>query len=104
MFVRKQRYRMPKTLDDAAEKVISDLPGGHQEILSRMNDKQFHRFYEKVAKFILDDFDLWLGNEELLRSCYSTHPDDNSTCDPAKIILDRVREKLQEIAGIIIIT
>ncbi|MEJ2477151.1 MAG: hypothetical protein P8Y40_06575 [Desulfobacterales bacterium] len=66
MFVRKQRYRMPKTLDDAAEKVISDLPGGHQEILSRMTDKQFQRFYEKVAKFILDDFDLWLGNEELL--------------------------------------
>ncbi|MFO7687456.1 MAG: hypothetical protein R6V60_15340 [Desulfobacterales bacterium] len=104
MFVRKPHHRMPKTLDDAAEKVISDLPGEHQEMLSGMTDDQFQRFYESVAKFILDDFNLWLGNQELLRSCYSIHNRDNASSDPARIILDRVREKLQETAGIVIIT
>jgi hypothetical protein len=104
MFVRKPHHRMPKTLDDAAEKVISDLPGELQEMLSGMTDDQFQRFYESVAKFILDDFDLWLGNQELLRSCYSIHNRDNPSSDPARIILDRVREKLQETAGIVIIT
>jgi hypothetical protein len=104
MFVRKPKDRIPKTLEEAAEKVIADLPGGHQDILARMNDRQFQKFYESIAKFILDDFDLWLGNQELLYSCYSAHPEEKASSDPARIILDRVRKKLHDTAGIVIIT
>lgn len=101
MFEKKKRYTIPKTLDQAADLLISDLPPDYRELFSKMDDADFDLLYETVGGFILDDFKLWLGNEDLLRSCYRGGGKNND--DPAKIILNRVREKLQEETGIVII-
>ena len=98
----KRWYNVPKTIDEAAELLISDLSATHQDILSKLDDQEFDRFYESVAKFVLDDFELWSGNEALLWSCYTN--DNDRAAEPAKIILNRVREMLQEVSGIVIIT
>ena len=62
---------VPKTIDKAAELLISDLSATHQEILSKLDDQEFDQFYESVARFVLDDFGLWSGNQVLLHSCYA---------------------------------
>jgi hypothetical protein len=104
MYEKKSRFNIPKTLDEAADLLISDLPPAYQELLCRMDTQEFDRLYDSVAGFILDDFKLWLGNEALLISCYRQSGEGEQDGEPAKIILDRVREKLQETAGIVIIT
>ena len=102
----KRLYDVPKTIDEAAELLISDLSATHQEILSKLDDQEFDQFYESVARFVLDDFELWAGNEALLQSCYTYDNDrvNDAAAEPAKIILNRVREMLQEVSGIVIIT
>ena len=104
MYDKKRWYDIPKTIDEAAELLISDLSTSHQEVLSNLDDEEFNQFYESVAKFVLDDFELWCGNHALLRSCFTSTATVDSVAEPAKIILNRVREMLQETSGIVIIT
>ena len=104
MYDRKRWHGIPTTIDEAAELLISDLSANHQEVLSKLDDEDFDQFYESVAKFVLDDFDLWSGNDALLRSCYRTDRNVDSEAGPVKILLNRVREMLQETSRIVIIT
>ncbi len=96
--------QMPKTVDEAADRLIADLSVMDQEILSKMDDDEFNRFYEAIAACILDDFNLWTGNDRLLISCYATGRGNNVNDEPARIILKKVKQKLQDTAGIVIIT
>jgi hypothetical protein len=101
---KKRWYEVPKTIDEAAEILISDLSATHQEVLSKLDDQEFDQFYKSVARFVLDDFELWSGNDALLQSCYTYDRTKDAATEPAKIILNRVREMLQEVSGIVIIT
>ncbi len=96
--------QMPKTVNEAADRLIADLSIMDQEILSKMDDDEFDRFYEAVATCILDDFNLWTGNDRLLISCYAAGERNNGDNEPARIILKKVKQKLQHTAGIVIIT
>ncbi len=97
---KKQWIEIPRTPNEAAELLLSDLSAGHQKVLSNLDNEEFDLFYEFVAKFILDDFELWSGNDALLHSCYESLPTGDTSAEPAKIILNRVREMLQETCGI----
>ena len=103
MFEKKKRYTTPRTLDEAADLLIADLPPEYQDLLTKMSEEDFNRLYDSVGGYILDDFKLWLGNEALLVSCYRESGESEDTSDPARIILNRVREKLQEAAGLVIV-
>jgi hypothetical protein len=103
MFEKKKRYTTPRTLDEAADLLIADLPPEYQDLLTKMSEEDFNRLYDSVGGYILDDFKLWLGNEALLVSCYRESGEPEDTSDPARIILNRVREKLQETAGLLIV-
>jgi hypothetical protein len=96
--------QMPKTVDEAADRLIADLSIMDQEILSKMDNDEFDRFYEAVAACILDDLALWTGNDQLLISCYAAEERNNGDDEPARIILKKVKQKLQHTAGIVIIT
>jgi hypothetical protein len=96
--------QMPKTVDEAADRLIADLSIMDQEILSKMDDDEFDRFYDAVATCILEDFNLWTGNDRLLTSCYAAEEGKKVDDEPARIILKKVKHKLQHTAGIVIIT
>ncbi len=104
MYDKTRWYNTPTTIDEAAELLMSDLSAKHQEVLSTLDGEEFNEFYESVATFVLNDFDLWSGNDALLRSCYRTNGTVDSATEPARIILNRVREMVQETSGIVIIT
>lgn len=99
-----RRYRIPRTVEEAADLLIGDLPVGHQQAVAHMDDADFELFYNSVGKYILDDFEIWNGNEELLRSCYRSAGKRSAGKDPARIILERVREILRAGSGVVIIT
>lgn len=104
MYEKKRRFRIPRTVDEAARLLIADLSAGHQQALAHMDDTDFKRFYNSVGKYILADFEIWSGNEELLGSCYRATRKRSTANDPAWIILERVREILRAASGVIIIT
>lgn len=104
MYEKKTRYQMPKTVDEAAGMLITDLQLNHQDTLSAMSEAQFDRLYESVAPFLIDEFSLWSGNADLLDSCLSQASDALARYDPAWVILNRVREILSAPEGVVIVT
>jgi len=103
MYDKNTRYRLPRTVDEAAALLISDLKLDHQDALSTMSNEQFNRFYESVAPFLIDEFSLWSGNEPLLDNCLSQATDAQARYDPAWVILSRVRDILSAPEGLVII-
>lgn len=96
------RKKTPKTVNEAAELLLSDLLMQHLRTLSNMTDEDFNMLCDKVAPHLIKEFKLWEGNAELLDSCFSRTDIDET--DPARIILTRVKQILQNFNGYLVIT
>lgn len=93
---------MPRTVDEAAELLISDLLIQHLQALSNMTEDDFDLMCQEVTPYLLDEFKLWQGNDRLLESCLNRAGD--SLSDPARIILDSVKKKLRDFNCFVVIT
>lgn len=102
MFDRKTRHPIPRTVEEAAELLLSDLLMQHLQALSKMTEPDFDRLCDQVAPYLIDEFRLWQGNNALLDSCYSQQ--DEGEVDPARIILNRVKQILHDFNGFLVIT
>jgi hypothetical protein len=92
----------PRSVDEAAELLLSDLLMQHLQTLSNMSETDFDLLCEKVSPYLMEEFKLWDGNQALLDSCFSK-TDTNET-DPARIILNRVKQILNDFHGFLVIT
>lgn len=92
MTVNSQNDRPPRSVDEAAERLIADLLIQHLSALSRMSEEEFNTLCDHVTPFLLDEFEIWQGNNALLESCYEDT--DAAVDDPARIILNRVKDIL----------
>ena len=102
MFNEKARRMVPRTVDEAAELLISDLLIQHLQALSNMNEDDFDLLCHEVTPFLLDEFKLWQGNDQLLESCLKRAGDRED--DPARIILDSLKKKLRDLNCFVVIT
>jgi hypothetical protein len=102
MFNHKVTYRLPKSVDEAAELLLSDLLLEHLQTLMLMSEDDYSRLCEKLAPYLLEEFQIWQGNNDLLYSCYKCCED--AAEDPTRIILNRIRQMLQEFHGLFVIT
>jgi hypothetical protein len=103
MYSKKICPRLPGNVDEAAELLITDLLTQHLQTLSHMTDEQFELLCDRVSPYLLEEFQVWHGNDQLLGSCFLQDDDDNQN-DPARIILSRVKKKLQDFNGFLVIT
>jgi hypothetical protein len=101
MSFKKNLTRIPKTVDEAAEYLISDILLQHLQALSQLSEQEFEMLYEKVTPYLLDEFRLWQGNNQLMESCMDRSQDTHE--DPARIILNSVKEKLRNFNGFMVI-
>ncbi|MCF8053210.1 MAG: hypothetical protein K9L59_18390 [Desulfobacterales bacterium] len=105
MYQQMPRYELPETVDDLADLLLSDLTVEHKKALSSMNRAEFEQMYLAVAEALLDEFDLWTGNDKLLASCMAeageSDPDD---FEPARIVLEKMRNRMVEEAYIYVVT
>lgn len=92
----------PKSLDEAAELLLSDLLMQHLQTLSNMTEEDFDLLCERVTPYLIEEFKLWEGNDDLLDSCFSKS--DTEETDPARIILNRVKQMLSDFHGFLVIT
>ena len=102
MQAKKERYRRPRTVNEAAEQLLSDLLVQHLQTLSRMPEKEVNELCDHVTPYRNEEFEIWQGNIDLLDSCYRQSKADNE--DPARIILNRVKEMLNNFNGFLVIT
>jgi hypothetical protein len=104
MYEKPNMQKLPRTVDEVADLLISDLPPQHMATLSGLSENEFVRLYDSVANYVLDEFKVWTGNDDLLESCMNQVDDANQTTDPAMIILRRVWQKLNDFPEILIVT
>lgn len=104
MYEKSNMPSLPQTVDEVADLLISDLPPNEMAKLSRMDKNDFLSFYDSVAQYVLDEFQVWTGNDGLLESCLAKVSDSDDATDPAMIILIRVWQKLNDFPEILIIT
>jgi hypothetical protein len=104
MYEKPNMHNLPRTVDEVADLLISDLPPQEMATLSGMTENDFVRLYDSVANYVLDEFKVWTGNEDLLESCLDQVSTEDQNTDPAMIILRRVWQKLNDFPEILIIT
>ena len=104
MYEKPFKPSLPRTVDEVADLLIADLPPQEMMMLSKMDQNDFLRLYDSVAQYVLDEFKVWTGNEDLLESCMSNVITGVDDTDPAMIILRSVRKKLNDLNDILIIT
>ena len=102
MSSKKVRHRLPGNVDEAAELLISDLLLQHLQTLSQLSDDQFELLCDKISPYLLEEFKIWQGNDQLLGSCFVQVDADSQ--DPARVILSRVKQMLQDFHGFLVIT
>ncbi len=104
MFKKNSKYQIPKSVDEAAETLIADLLTCHVDSINALDEKEFNRLYKAICPYMIDEFKIWSGNDQLLSSCLQEAGLDTENFDPAKIILKKIKAKLMDTYGIIIIT
>ncbi len=92
----------PKSVNEAAELLLSDLLMQHLQTLSNMTEEDFDLLCERVTPYLIEEFKLWEGNDDLLNSCFAKT--DTEETDPARIILNRVKQMLSDFHGFLVIT
>ncbi len=101
MMRQNSKHRCPQTVDEAAERLISDLLIQHLNALARMNEEEFKTLCDHVTPFLLDEFEIWQGNNALLESCYRNGDSDSD--DPARVILKRVKQLIKQFNGYLVV-
>jgi hypothetical protein len=91
----------PRTVDEAAQLLLSDLLIQHLQALSQMSKSEFEELCDRVTPYLIDEFRLWQGNDALLNSCLSHNSEED---DPARVILNKVKEIISDFHGFLVIT
>lgn len=104
MYEKPHRPVLPRTVDEVANLLIADLPPQEMVTLSSMSENDFMRLYDSVAQYVIDEFKIWTGNDDLLASCLSNVNGHEQDTDPAMVILRRMWQKLNAFPEILIIT
>lgn len=93
--------QIPRTVDEAAQLLLSDLLIQHLQILSQLSNGEFEELCDHVTPYLIEEFQLWQGNVALLNSCLNH---DTGEDDPARIILNKVKDILCDFNGLLVIT
>ena len=101
MIDRSKRFKLPTTVEEAVDVLISDLTTQQMSTMGLMSDEEFDLLCRQLVPHLQHDFRLWTGNDRLLLDCFETVDNDTST-DPMRIIMERMRERLSSDQGVFI--
>ena len=89
--------KLPKTVDEAVEKLIADLPLKDKTTIANMVEKDLMTLQFTLGSYIGSEFGIWTGNFELLYSCKQASGDMHIDPDHAPIvIIERLWKRLRE--------
>lgn len=84
--------RVPNSVQEAVDYMIAVLDRDEKELIRTADEADLGQFHFGLGTGIREAFNLWHGNEELLKSCGSErmHPD-----DAAMVIIEALWRRLQ---------
>ena len=71
-------FRLPETVDEAVERLLSVLEDEHKAVLAFMQEEDLIDLQFSLGLAIRNAFDLHVPWSKLLASCAVVHPDDAS--------------------------
>jgi hypothetical protein len=60
---------LPKTADEAVERLISELPLKDRVSIAKMNKRELSAMHVILGPGIRERYGFWTGNQELMESC-----------------------------------
>jgi hypothetical protein len=94
---KRTQKRVPRTVEDAADVLISRLSLRDKATIAYMNREDLYSIHLSLGEFIKSNFGLWEGNEELIASCRTISKEDNlKEDDAASVIIGEVWERLRK--------
>lgn len=91
------RQKYPKTVDEAVELLIKELPLKDKAKLAGMSESQLPHLHPSLGRYIRNNYGLTENNTKLLASCRNLADDHKMDEDSAPfIVIKRLREKLKE--------
>ena len=90
------RDRQPQTVQEAIEKLASELPLKDKTTIANMGEADLPRLNALLGRYILEEFGLWSGNKNLAKSCLALadHPLQNES-DALKVIIKKLWQELK---------
>jgi len=89
--------KLPKTVDEAVEKLIKDLPLKDKTTIAKMAEKDLMTLQFTLGSYIGSEFGVWTGNAELLYSCKRASGDVHVDPDHAPtVIIEKLWKRLRE--------
>jgi hypothetical protein len=89
--------KLPKTVDEAVEKLIKDLPLKDKTTIAKMAEKDLMTLQITLGSYIGSEFGVWTGNAELLYSCKRASGDVHIDPDYAPIvIIEKLWKRLRD--------
>ena len=79
----------PKTVDQAVERLLSDITLNNELQISMMNEDDVLNLHLSFGGYIRNSFGLWSGNQELMESCRSCSGNRDLHVDYASMIIIR---------------
>jgi len=80
----------PKTIDEAVERLLSDLSLNTEIYLSMMDEDGLMHVHLSLGHYIRTSFGLWTGNEALMESCRRVSGNPNLHVDDASMVIVKV--------------
>jgi hypothetical protein len=88
---------LPRTVDEATDRLVSEMPLKVKVILANMKEIDLISLHPTLGLYIRDNFGLWSGNEELMKSCRTLMGEEKIHEDSAsQLIISKLWEKLRE--------
>jgi hypothetical protein len=89
--------KLPKTVDEAVEKLIKDLPLKDKTTIAKMAEKDLMTLQFTLGSYIGSEFGVWTGNAELLFSCKRASGNLHIDLDHAPtVIIEKLWKMLRE--------
>ena len=77
----------PRSVDEAVEKLISELPLRYTAKIAKMNGRDLSALHGAIGPYIRENFGLWRGNDQLMESCRMLNDYDYLHIDSASMVI-----------------
>ena len=87
----------PKTVDEAVERLILELPLKYKAKMAKMNGRDLSALHATIGPYVRNNFGLWRGNDQLMETCCVLNGQDYLHVDSASmVILEATWVKLKQ--------
>lgn len=93
----KQSAPLPKTVDEAVKRLISEMTLKDKTIIANMAENELSLLHANLGEYIRNEFDLWSGNQDLMASCrFFARKEEIHEHEASSIIIRELWKRLME--------